>query len=233
MLNSAVRSISLVVLTGCATAIPDSMRVATDTGGLSAPDGLCGDRTAGIGTAPFERVELDIECAAPGEDGLLKSCSEVALAMRDSMGGIIHLEGLLELQVSVDLPARAQGRATVTVVPLDEAATLQDGTIPVLRFEVPVDASSRSLQVFPEDKPKSCKKDEACALMALDAFLEQGAQTQKQYPLGTAASGVFMLDGIGWDEDPIVLGLEVPFFAPESDEATVCSDGLIHYARSR
>mgnify|MGYP006982516496 CR=1 FL=1 len=39
------------------------------------------------------------------------------------------------------------------------------------------------------------------------------------------------MTGIGWAEEPVILELEVPFFAPESAEATICGDGLIHYVR--
>jgi hypothetical protein len=37
------------------------------------------------------------------------------------------------------------------------------------------------------------------------------------------------MTSIGWADEPVVLELEVPFFAPETAEARVCDDGLIHY----
>jgi hypothetical protein len=224
------RFTALLVL-GCATPIPDSAKIGTDTGGLAGVDGLCGDRTAGVGGPAIERVVLTVDCTTPGNEELLNNCTEASISMRDSMGGISHLKGLSSIEIALDHPKRASGRTQITVVPLNGEGTLSDGATPVLTIDVPTSPAQVSLQVFPEDRKSACQDRAQCAFMGITAALPTTGKVADEYPLGSAASGVFLLESIGWDEDPVVLELEVPFFAPESDEATVCADGLIHYAR--
>jgi hypothetical protein len=233
MLQTAIRksTAALLVLGACATPIPDSAKIATDSGGLSVPTGLCDDRAAGVGAAPVERVELELNCAAPDEEGLLRSCSEATLSIRDALGGLVHLSGLSQLEIALTLPATQGGRTFLRVVPLAEEGFLSDGLLPELGINVPTSVSSSSLQVLPEDQSQTCTRQNNCAYLGLAAIQVQGGQDVPQYPLGTAASGVFLMTGIGWAEEPVILELEVPFFAPESAEATICGDGLIHYVR--
>jgi len=219
----------LLLSAGCATAIPDSLQVAGDSGSLAGPDGLCGDRNAGIGAAPVERVTLVLDCLAPNEDGQVQSCTEALLYLRDAIGGLEHLKGLSQIEVEIGLPATEDGRSTMRVIPRTGAGELSDGLFPELRIDLPTVLVEQSLQTVPEDDPKSCEVDGICAFMGLNAVVPEPDGPAQQYPLGTAASGVLLLDGIGWDEDPVILELEVPFFAPESTEATTCADGLIHY----
>lgn len=222
-------SVLLLVLGGCATAIPDSAKIATDSGGLSVPTGLCDDRGAGIGAPPVERVELELSCAAPDEEGLIRSCSEATMSIRDAQGGLVHLKGLSQLEIALTLPATPGGRSLLRVVPLAGEGFLSDGLLPELSINVPTSISSSSLQVLPEDQAQSCSRLNNCAYLGLSAVDTQSEHAVPQYPLGTAAAGVFLITGTGWADEPVILELEVPFFAPEGSDAIVCDDGLIHY----
>jgi len=174
-------------------------------------------------------VELELDCAAPDEQGLLRSCSEATMSIRDAQGGLVHLSGLSQLEVELTPPATQGGRTFLRVVPLGSEGFLSDGLLPELVINVPTTVSSSSLQVLPEDQSQTCTRQNNCAYLGLAAIQAQGAQDVPQYPLGTVASGVFLMTSIGWADEPVVLELEVPFFAPESVEAKVCDDGLIHY----
>ncbi len=232
-LSSLPRLLAPMLLAGCASALPDELHIASDTGGLLVPEGLCDDRNAGIGSAPVERVEVELDCEGPGEDGRVQSCAEVSLKLRFDDGGMSHLRGLADLKITVLLPNKKSGQASLTIVPLDEAGMLTDGLHPELKIDLPAVPSQRSLQAVAEDNPDACNHTQACAWMGINGVVRDDETYAQRYPLGTAASGVVLLDGIGWDDDPVILELEVPFFAPNSEEAMVCKDGLIHYERDR
>jgi|GEM_PF-6660215 len=230
--NCSSLALGASLLGGCTTPIPDALHVASDTGGLMAPKGLCTDRNAAIGSAPIERINLELDCTGPDDESRVRSCMTANLQMRFTDGDLILLSGLSELQVEVLLPQRDGGRAVIRVMPLEAETALSDGLWPQLRIDVPTYLSQRSLQVVDEAQPDSCTTTEGCGLMGM-AAVSTDDDAQEQYPLGHAASGVLLLDGIGWDEDPVVIELEVPFFAPDGEEAMTCTDGLIHYRRQR
>jgi len=224
---------------GCATPISEDLHVASDTGGMLADDGLCGNRNAGIGSPPVERADVALDCLGPGEDRRLTSCSTASMRLRFADGGMTYLNGLSELRVEVLLPDTPGGYTWFSMQPTEEADGLPDGLQPELRLEVPAYLTQRSLQVVPEESPDSCNNSEGCGRMGIGAV--DGATEDdtaeiaglQHYPLGSAASGVLLLEHTGWDEDPVVLELEVPFFAPDGAQAMTCPDGLIHYDKGR
>lgn len=230
-MRTAASIVGLLLYAGCATPIPEEAKVTNDTGGLTAESGVCGERTAGVGAAPIERVTVALNCDAPSADGHLNVCYEASLSTRDGMGGLRHYSGLTHLKISVVQPEQKNGRTRITMVPLGEDALLSDGGTMQLTLDVPTDLEHTSLETLSQADAARCQATEQCAFLDLTAETPDSGRFTEEYPLGLAASGVFLIDSIGWNEDPIVLELEVPFFAPESDEATVCDDGLIHYAR--
>ena len=230
-MRTAASIFGLLLGAGCATPIPEEAKITNDTGGLTADSGVCGERTAGVGAAPIERVTVALNCDGPNQRGQLNVCYEATLSTRDAMGGLHHYAGLSDLQITVTHPEQKNGRTRVTMVPLGEDALLSDGGTMQLALDVPTDLEHTSLETVSQDEAARCQATEQCAFMDLTAETPDSGRFIEEYPLGQAASGVFLIEGIGWNEDPIILELEVPFFAPESDEATVCDDGLIHYAR--
>ncbi len=231
--SSASLLLAHSLTTGCATAIPDSLHVASDTGSMRVDESLCEDRMASIGSAPVERVNLTLDCDAPGEDGRLSSCREASMGLRFADGSLSHTTGLTDLTVRIDLPASAGQRAAINIIPVEETGLLSDGLQPEIKIDVPTFLSQHSLEVVSASNLDSCTNTEGCASISLGAVRRDDVSYDQHYPLGTAASGVVLLDGIGWDEDPVILELEVPFFAPEEEEVMTCQDGLIHYLHYR
>jgi hypothetical protein len=226
MLRTPLTGLTALLGLSCATAMPEAAEVSGDTGGLTAATGICTDRMAQVGVAPVERGMLNLSCEGPNSEGRLDTCSEASLVLRDALGGMLYLDGLSELDLRLTQPSTEGGRSQIHIQAARSSERLADGLVPQLRIDLPTYLAHQSLPVVAEGGLNSCTATDGCAIVGLDAIKPIGTS---QYPLGTAASGVFLIDGIGWASDRVEIDLEVPFFVPDTEQAAVCDDHLIHY----